>query len=276
MAAKKHAATKPETTNNLPAVPKPGKTDVGAPLDWEQQLAKYAQRSAKVAEAMSSGGNWITFKSGVLAYKGMPLKNNEVELIVLDEVLENIYYEGRFDPDTPASPVCFALARELGEMRPHAESPEPQHETCKGCQQNAFGSSDSGKGKACKNIVRLAVIAWGDGSLEQIKSCELAFAKLPVTSVKNWGSYTKSLREKLNSPPFAAITRMYVEPDAKTQFQVRFDLVEKLDKKLGGAVLARVIEAEKEIIPANPYPPFERDEKPATKGRAAKATSKKY
>ena len=275
MAARKQAATKPEPTKNLPATTKPGKTDVGAPLDWEQQLAKYAQRSAKVAEAMGSSGNWITFKSGVLAYKGMPLKGNEVELIVLDEVLENIYYEGRFDPDAPASPVCFALAREASEMQPHAEAPDPQHETCKGCPQNVFGSSESGKGKACKNIVRLAAIAWGDGSLEQVKSCELAFAKLPVTSVKNWGSYTKSLHEKLNSPPFAAITRMYVEPDAKTQFQVRFDLVEKLDKKLGGAVLARVLEAEREIIPANPYPPFERDEKPAPKGRAvAKGKSK--
>lgn len=275
MATKGNAAPKPATTKNLPATTKPGKTDVGAPSDWEQQLAQYAQRSAKVAEAVGGGGSWITFKNGVLAYKGLPLKNNEVELIVLDEVLENLYYEGRFDPDSPASPVCFALARELGELRPHKEAPEPQHETCKGCEHNVFGSSDTGKGKACKNIVRLAVIAWGDGSLEQVKSCELAFAKLPVTSVKNWGAYTKSLREKLNVPPFAAITRMHVVPDAKTQFKVCFDLVERLDKKLGGAVLARVIEAEKEIIPANPYPPFERDEKPAQKGRTAK-TSKKY
>ena len=249
------------------------KTDVGAVSDWEEQLKKYAQRSQKVAEATGAGGNWLTFKGGRLAYRGSELKDNAVELVVLDEVLENLYYEGRFDPDNPATPVCFAFAREVGELQPHDTAPDPQHETCKGCSQNAFGSSDTGKGKACKNVVRLAAIAWGDGSREQIESCELAFAKLPVTSVRNWTQYTKSLLDKTGSGPQRVVTRMSVEPNSKTQFQVTFELVEQVDRKLMPAVMARVIEADKEIIPAQPYQPIEREEapkKPAAKGKKAK------
>lgn len=246
------------------------KTDVGRVIDYDEELLRYAQRGQKIAEAAGSSGAWLTFKGGVLKFRGAELKDNECELIVLDTVLENQFYEEAFDPDAPANPVCFAFGRELTEMKPHASATNKQHTTCHGCPQNAWGSGDKGRGKACKNVNRLAVIPWSGGTVEQIEAAEIAFAKLPVTSVKNFASYVNNLLQKTNRPACAFVTRMSVARDAKTQFQVQFEMVQSIDKKLMGAVLKRVHEAEKAIVPDNPYPPVERQEQAAPSRKPGK------
>lgn len=237
----------------------PTKSDkaVGRVIDTDEELLRYAQRGQKIAEAAGSTGAWLTFKGGVLKFRNADLKDNECEMVILDAVLENQFYKDAFDPDAPANPVCFAFGRELSEMAPHASVTDRQHTTCTGCPQNAWGSGDKGRGKACKNVNRLAVIPWSGGTVEQIEAAEIAFAKLPVTSVKNFSAYVNNLLQKTNRPPLAFVTRMYVERDAKTQFQVKFEMLQALDKKLLPAVLARVKEAEKVIVPDNPYPPVE-------------------
>lgn len=263
-------ATKQRTKTQVPAVLSKGVTDLAVSGDWEAELAKSAQLSAKVGEAVGGTGNWITFRAGVMAYKGLPIQNSEIDIVVLDEVLENLYYEGKFDPDRPASPICYALAREVRDLAPHSTSPSPQHESCKGCRWNEFKSADNKKGKACKNVARIALVAYGDGTKEQVQGCELAFAKLPVTSVKNWAGYTKSLREKFGKGPFGFVTRMSCRPDPKNQIAVEFKLVSAINPKLGPVILERVKEARRDIIPAVPYQPIEQEEEaPRARGRKA-------
>src|SRR5690606_15967785 len=166
--------------------------------------------------------------------------------------------------------------RELGEMRPHPTAPQPQHETCAGCPNNAWGSGDKGRGKACKNVNRLAVVPWNDDmTAEQLATAEISFAKLPVTSVKNFAAYINNLLQKTNRPPFAFITELLVERDAKTQFQVKFNTLGTLDKKLIPTVLTRVREVERVIVSDNPYPPVEREAPPA-RGNARAGKPRKY
>jgi hypothetical protein len=251
---------------NLPAVMgSRQKFDLAVGGDWEAELAKAAQLSARVGEAVGGTGNWITFRQGVMSYKGLPLQDSQLEAIVLDEVLENLFYEDKFDADAPASPVCYALARQVGDLAPHETAPKPQHEGCKGCPKNEFKSAENKKGKACKNMARLALIAFGDGTKGQIDTCELAFAKIPVTSVKNWAAYTESLRAKFGRGPFGFITRIKCRPDPKNQIAVEFEFVGTVDKKLGPSILKRVEEARHDIIPALPYQQIEREEKPAAR-----------
>lgn len=250
------------------------RTEVTLPEDWEQQLAKYATQASKTAEASAGGGSWLSFKGGVLTYKGVPVQNNETELVVLDQVLENLYYEGAYDPNTPTSPVCFALAREKDELVPHEKSPSKQSDDCASCEHNKFGSAAQGRGKACKNSQRLAVLAVGDGSLEQLAETEVTFAKLPVTSVANYANYVQKMQALYSGmPPFAFVTRLKLIPDAKSQFKVLFDFSRRLTKEELGVVFSRVKEAEPQMIPADPYPPFETPApiSPA-RGRSAKAT----
>jgi len=257
----------------IAVVPSKKAGEVALPTDWEKELERYAARSSKVVEVSAGGGSWLTFQGGRLKFKGVEIQGNETDLIVLDEVLENLYYEGTFDPDSPASPVCFAFAREVGELAPHNASPDKQHDACKGCPQNEWGSAATGRGKACKNIVRLAMVPWGDGSLEQVQKAEIAFAKLPVTSVKNWSAYVNGLHAKSNRPPFAFITKLSVVPDTKSQFQVTFEAVEPVPQKLLGSVLQRVKEAEGVIVPAVPYAPIEQSETVPARGGKGKQSS---
>lgn len=253
---------------------------VGRVIDTDEEMLKYVQRGQKLAEAAGSTGSWLTFKGGALKFRGQELADNRAELIVLDAVLENQFYEDAFDPDAPANPTCFAFGRELGEMKPHPTAPKPQHETCAGCLNNAWGSGDKGRGKACKNVNRLAVVPWSENMTgEQVRAAEIAFAKLPVTSVKNFAAYVNNLALKTNRPPFAFVTELAVERDAKTQFQVKFNMLHALDKKLLSDVFARVKEAEKVIVSDNPYPPVEREAPAPTgargrPGRAPASSSK--
>lgn len=250
-------------------------TAVDAPGSWEDELARYAQQSAKVGDAVVGAGAWLTFKSGVLAFKGLPIKGNAIECVVLDECLENLYYTGRYNPDAPESPVCYALAREAAGMAPHATAPQPQHATCAGCPHNAFGTSLTGKGKACKNTVRLALIAWGDGSEKQLATCELAFAKLPVTSTRNWGKYTLSLRETLGLPPLGVVTRLSVRSDSKTTLRVEFERVSNVPAKLGTTLLARRRDAVAALIPEVPYQQVDFEERPTDTKKNAKVPTRR-
>lgn len=250
-------------TKNVPATKGkvPG-TAVGKATSWQERMAAMAQEAVKTEESVSSG-NFFSFKSGVLSYGGNAIPGNKIDVIVIDSILENCYFGSRYDPDSPGSPVCYAFARTDEELAPHEKSAEPQHETCKGCPMNEYETADNGKGKACKNVRRLAVIPGAPLDEESIEKAEVAYMKLPVTSVKGWASYVRSLSALEGLPPLGVVTTVSVAPDAKTQFKVSFNKVENIDADLMDAVVARH-DGVKDSI-GFPYPEPRAEEKPAKK-----------
>lgn len=267
-------ATSKKTASKTTAVAtvKAPKTAVGATSDWREEMAKYAAKTVKMEESTQTG-NRISTKGGRLTYHDTPLKNNEMNVIILAALLENVYYPGDFDPENPASPTCFAFSEDGEDMAPHEKSHDPQCETCEKCEQNQWGSSDRGKGKKCKNTRRLAVIPMEDLSLDAINSAEIATLGLPVTSVRGYAAYAKDLALAAGRPPFAWRTRIWCEPDAKTQYRVCFQVIDKtpIADKFMDAIIRRVKEAEKVLD--QPYVYVEPPE-PKAKPRAAKGKSK--
>lgn len=259
------------------AVKGPVKKAGTAVQKWDEALAARAKLANRVASNLGTGSNFISFQGGIMSYKGNPVDGNSMDIIVPSFLLENQYYEGPFDPDNPQSPKCYAFGTDPDEMKPHEKSHEPQHETCKGCPHNEWGSAEQGKGKACKNVVRLGVLpaSAADGGAQGIKDAEDAIAKLPVTSGKAWGGYVKSL-EAVNLPPLAFITEMTEGPDKKTQFKISFQAKEQIsDGEVLGALLARADIMDKTL--ATPYPDFEESapaKRPGKAGKAGKAASK--
>ena len=63
---------------------------------WDEQLAKMAQDAAKVVEGLAGGGSFIKTRGG-LFYKDMPIPDNKMRVVVVDHVLINAFYEGKFD-----------------------------------------------------------------------------------------------------------------------------------------------------------------------------------
>lgn len=193
---------------------------------WDQQLLADAQL-ARASEESVMLGSFISLKGGQMSMNGNPFPNNKFNAIVLDSVLENVFYTGDYDPDSPQSPSCYAFARKDGDLKPHEKVEKPEHPTCKGCPNNEWGSAERGRGKACKNSRRLAVITADEAlkSAEAMRDANIAYIRVPVTSVKAWAGYVTQLANVTKKPPYAVVTEIAEVPDAKSQFKLTFKLV---------------------------------------------------
>jgi len=250
---------------------------VALPGSWKDRLAQYAKQATDVANETGAGRNTVSFRAGQMAFNKEPVAGNKLDTIILDGVIEHAYYAEDFDKDNPVSPVCFALGRTMDEMKPHPDSSAPQSEKCKGCKWNEFGTADKGKGKACKNSMRLALLPGDKLTAAAIEKADKAFAKLPVTSVKEYTAYAKRLGAQ-GIPPFAVMTEITCAPDPKTQVKVSFNQKAPIaDEEAMEAVIRQHDLAAEEIM--YPYPkPEEGAAKPAAKKTAAKkpAAKRKY
>lgn len=249
---------------------------------WDDELAKQAEIAAGM-EASASGGQFFSTRGGQLSWQDAPLPDNEMAVVILDHIFETVYYEGRYDPDTPQSPVAFAFGRDQDELRWHENSdPEFAGELCSESEVCEWGSADTGKGKAARETRRLAMIPAGqfnrNGDFElfddpdHYATTTVGFMKLPVTSVKGFANFVRQVAGALKRPPHGIIARVAVVPDAKTQFKVTFEAIDKVPDELMPAIMERR-EQTMEIIDF----PYQRDDEEETpkKSRAAKKPARR-
>ena len=256
----------------------PAKETGNAIVRWDEQLA--AEATAAAAAEVTSGGAFFSTQAGQLSWQGMPLPDNQMAVIVVDAVFENIYYEGAFDSSAITPPTCFALSYAEGDLVPHETvfaANQQQHPTCKGCQWNEYGSANQGKGKACGNKRRIAMIPAGTlikdrfepFDAQELADAAMGYLKPPVTSVKNWAGYVKQTAGVLMRPPHGVITRVRCIPGGKNQYEIKFDALEKVSNELLPAVMKRREEAQAEIM--FPYNLEVREQAPARGGRGKAA-----
>jgi hypothetical protein len=271
---------------NTPAKKAPATSSRKDVALWEEQLAAQADVAAKQEES-AAGGQFFSVKGGILTWNDAPLPNNQMAVIILDSVLETVYYEGRYDPDTPQSPVAFAFGRDEKTMVWHENSREDfAGQLCHESDVCQWGSADTGKGKAARETRRLAMIPAGTlnnrGDFEiydeeHFVDASIGFMKLPVTSVKGFASFVTQIAGTLRRPPHGIITKVRVVPDAKTQFKVLFEPIENIPSDIMGTIMKRhdeaksVIEFPYQIEVVEETPPPKRGKAAA----AAKAPAKK-
>lgn len=267
---------KKKTSNALVPVAE----NAGGVVKWEEELARLAGE-AEASVAGIGGGSFFSLRNGQLSYGGQALPGNKAAAVVLDFVNENVFYESRFDPDTPTGPKCYAFGRDAAKMCPFDGVEEPVHANCKECPNNAWGSSDTGRGKACRNVMRLALIPAGTyrpekgeyelfSDAKQFQDAGLAFLKLPVTSVKAWGTYVKQLAGVMKTPPLGVVTGIRVVPDGKTQFRVEFEPLAKLP----AAVIPAVLERHREAAASIEFP-YQMGDAPAAPAAPPKAKGRR-
>ncbi|TXH54326.1 MAG: hypothetical protein E6Q97_11250 [Desulfurellales bacterium] len=250
---------------------KPTGTEV---IDWEKEMEAQAAIAAEAQRSTGGGGGkFFSTAAGVLSWDGTPMPGNRMVVVVLADIIENSYYDGPYDPSTPTSPVCFAFAKNEGDLEPHtAVDNDPyftrQNDVCNGCPQNEWGSAATGKGKACKNVMRLGIIPAGtfsekgsgrnkavefDGLIDDedhYATAEEAFLKLPVMSVKNYANFVKQVAADLKRPPHGVFTEIWIEPDPKSQYKVMFEPVDKIPNEL----LKVVMDRHNKLQPAMNFP----------------------
>ena len=240
------------------------------PTTYDERLAKMAQGVAS-REANSVGGEFFTLSGGILKFGGNPVPGNQAGVVILDHIFENVYYSGKYDPNSPSAPMCYAFAVEENDLAPHpnvVQAGLSQHETCHGCPMNEWGTADLGRGKACRNTRCLALLQAGSfdqggcGNIfdltsdpEALSKAQVGFLKLPVTSVKPFAGYVQQLATSLKRPPVGVVSRVKVVPDAKTQFRVQIDAIMPVPSELIGVVLAKMEEVQAAL--RTPYPDYE-------------------
>ena len=245
-----------------------------------RQVTKYDERFAQMADAYAGeeqvGGDFLSTRGGILTFQDEPLPGNQMAVVILDVVMERTFYAEKYDPSAEhnSPPICYAFGRmdgteDLDDLAPHVSMQsdlnffEPQNDICKTCPNNEWGSSDTGKGKACAERRRMAILPAGyyqpkrgsrDMELhliddpEHYASADIAYLKLNVMSVKDWARYVTDLASRLRRPPMGVITRVYLEPDPKSQFRVKFDMLEELPEELFDTIMDRHEEAKNGII----------------------------
>ena len=240
--------------------------------NFDEELARRARGSKKLVADVGVG-KFISTQGGTLAYNGADVPGNSMHVVVISEIYENTYYAGKFDPDSKAPPTCYAFGQlDLDEpdadveMKPHEKAMEPQNDTCKGCPWAEWGSSDTGRGKACQNRRRLALFPADE--LDNVKAAQVAYLKVPVTSVAGWAQYVRSLDAAYpGKPPFCFVTELAVVPDKGTQFKVTFKLVDVIDAKLFRQLIEKQDSVKDEIV--MPYPDPQPEPEAPARGRTA-------
>ena len=137
-----------------------------------------------------SGGG-LAFE--VLDDNGEPTAASEITGIILDRYPVNAYWPDAFSGEnTP--PQCTALDGHTGVGDPGG--------LCAKCPHNQWGSDVDGRGKACKNLHRVYIMA-PDEALPKLIT-------LPPTSLANFDSYLVALTKKAR-PFYSVLTRVRLE-----------------------------------------------------------------
>lgn len=270
------------------------KPQTTALANWDEELAKQAQVGAGLTTS-TEGGKFFSLKAGQLSYDDVPLPGNQMVAIVIAWCLENVYYGSEYDADNRTPPTCFAFCKsseDKDEMEPHEavdkeDCFERQSPDCASCDNNQWGSAERGRGKACSNRRRLALLPAGSYvPLGKGKGYELemfadedhyaqvdpGYIKVPVMSGKGFDSYVRSLSEDLKRPTHAVFTRIWAEPDPKSQFKLCFELMEKVPNDLLPVIMKRHKDIYEKLD--FPYAPPAADDEPKTARTNAKLGKK--
>lgn len=261
MAARKKKVSKKKATGK--AVATRGST---LPANWKDQLR---QDAAEESERTPVGqGNRISLKrNGQFAYQGAEI-GDSIDLVIVDHVVVKQYFDGDYDEDNPVPPACFALKPESINIAPHEDAPDPQSEVCADCWANEWASG-RGRGKACKDKNRLAVLHVDD------MAGDLMYLEIPVTSGATFNKFIKGLTKAAELPCYAVITRMSMDDHADYQ-KLEFMFVEEVAEADLGYSFNKREEAREMLMEPYDTSGYEQEQpKQARRKKAKKKVAKK-
>ena len=187
-------AAKPKATGTAVAVKKTGGAVVDIQAAMRAELAGLSERTAP------AGGDKIQLKGKVFTLPDGS-KHDSLDVVIVDFMAVNNYYEGSFDPKSIVPPTCFAIGQIPTSLVPSKNAPVRQSDSCGGCPMNQYESATTGSGKACKNQRRLALLP-PDADADT----PLWIMDIPPTSLKSFDGYIRSTSSKFGVLPVGLIT----------------------------------------------------------------------
>lgn len=228
----------------------------GMPAEFLAAMQKRIERAKATQQKLPTGGGAksLSFRGGVISLGGETI-GNRMEAIILSSQYERGYWETTYDGDNRTPPTCYSFDGDA----PHPEAHAKQAEACADCPYSKFGSADNGKGKACKQGVRLALLA-PDALKGELASVDVTTAKCSTMNVKAFDDYVTVLTNK-GVAPEAVVTELTCHPDTKKMYALGFKALRAAQPKDSAGYLALLARADRLI--STPYPaPREEDAKP--------------
>lgn len=183
----------------------PGKEVVNVEAEIEKQLSELKNRIG------APPSNKITTKGKKFALPSGSTSNGPLNVIILDWRWLLAHYPGKFNAKSPQDPDCFAVGinkPESGQLVPHESIAKPKAENCSVCPLNEWGSDPNGAGKACKNQLRLLVIAPdADDDTEPLT------LYVSPTALKNFFAYASELASVHNLLVINVTTEISFDPN---------------------------------------------------------------
>lgn len=132
--------------------------------------------------------------------------SDPLELVIVDFVSVNSFYDTDYDEKNPTPPACFAIGDVPLQLVPSKNSPVGQSSACKGCPMNEFGSK--GEGKACANTRLLAVLP-----PDAAEDTPIWLLKVSPTGLKNFDGFVRSVSSTYQMPPVSVIATVSFNED---------------------------------------------------------------
>ena len=185
--------------------------------DIQARIAAEAEAAQETVGRTTGNTIKVNQRDGTLEIPGLGSAESPLDLVIVDYVTQNTYYEGIYNPNDPQPPICFAIGKKLNELKPSPNSPEPQAASCATCPMNEFGTAQNGVGKACKNSRILAVLPPDAADGEDLM-------RLPVSpsGIKSFDKYVNNLSTREKTIPITKITEVSVVPTNNVGYTVAF------------------------------------------------------
>jgi hypothetical protein len=180
---------------------------INLPVDVNAAMAQEIADIQKRISAPSGDQIKVTQSKTFKLPNGLEV-DDPLEVIIIDFVALNSYYETDFDRNNITPPICFALGLEPAGLSPEDSSSDKQAGSCASCWANQFGSK--GKGKACSNHRLLAVIPT-DADAET----PIWLLKVSATAIRAFDGYVSSIARTYNMPVRGVITELTFSPDSE-------------------------------------------------------------
>lgn len=262
-----------------PAAPKKRPGTSLASLRQDMAALAAAERQAEPVVL----GNFLSVKNKQFKFQDA-LLDEPLTVIVLDHAFENQFFEGVYDEKNPQPPICLAVGKDETKLAPPStddvEGLQPQAEACQGCPHNEWASAATGKGKACKNGRKLALIGVQDPAAltaDFVEKATVAYLRLSPTALRGFSGYLKRITGTLQVPLFGVLTQLSFDP-ASTYPSVVCTLLSAIeDEDVLAAIMAKreTVQDELLAVPSSLAPREAPAPKKSARAPAKKAPAKK-
>ena len=135
-----------------------------------------------------------------------PRGSIEVIFVQASRHKAKVWYENGYEEGSNAAPDCWSN----NGVTPDPQATKKQCDTCALCRHNAFGTGPNGKGKACSDSKRVAVVPVGD--IQNTLFGGPMLLRIPAASLNEFGMYA-DVMAKAGFPLYAIATRVSFDPD---------------------------------------------------------------